>query len=188
MRLDDPLLTGMIFFLSCSPCIFKGNMAFTLIVSPFCYMQEIVSQQHENKDTSTTTVIDDVGAEGPNNCQVVDPMGQLDDDFVLADGNTATSIQQEEESNFVRTLVDRGTQKSMPFYHILVEHGKAVLVIIDCAGHLILVDSHQHSNKGALVARSVSCVGHQATYFAIFLNQVHLQTLVQTYQFAKFLL
>ena len=75
-----------------------------------------------------------------------------------------------------------------PSYHILVEHGKAVLVIIDCAGHLILVDSHQHSNKGALVARSVSCVGHQATYFAIFLNQVYLQTLVQTYQFAKFLL
>ena len=49
-------------------------MAFTLIVSPFCYMQEIVSQQHENKDTSTTTVIDNVGAEGPNNCKMVDPM------------------------------------------------------------------------------------------------------------------
>ena len=88
-------------------------MAFTLIVSPFCYMQEIVSQQHENKDTSTTNVIDDVRAEGPNNCEVVDPMGQFDDDFVLADGNTVTSIQQEEESNFVRTLVDRGTQKPM---------------------------------------------------------------------------
>ena len=76
-------------------------------------MQEIVSQPHENKDTSTTNVIDDVRAEGPNNCEVVDPMGQFDDDFVLADGNTATSIQQEEESNFVRTLVDRGTQKPM---------------------------------------------------------------------------
>ena len=116
MRLDDPLLTEMTFFFSCSPCIFEGNMAFTLIVSRFCYMQEIVSQQHENKDTSTTTVIDDVGAEGPNNCEVVDPMGQFDDDFVLADGNTATSIQQEEESNFVRTLVDRGTQKPMMPY------------------------------------------------------------------------
>ena len=88
-------------------------MVLTLIVSPFCYMQEIVSQQHENKDTSTTNVIDDVRAEGPNNCEVVDPMGQFDDDFVLADGNTVTSIQQEEESNFVRTLVDRGTQKPM---------------------------------------------------------------------------
>ena len=88
-------------------------MALTLIVSPFCYMQEIVSQQHENKDTSTTNVIDDVRAEGPNNCEVIDPMGQFDDDFVLADGNTVTSIQQEEESNFVRTLVDRGTHKPM---------------------------------------------------------------------------
>ena len=88
-------------------------MAFTLIVSPFCYVQEIVSQQHENKDTSTTIVIDHVGAEGPNNCEVVDPMEPFVDDFVLADGNTATSIQQEEESNFVRTLVDRGTQKPM---------------------------------------------------------------------------
>ena len=94
-------------------CIFEGNMAFTLTVSPFFYMQEIVSQQHENKDTGTTTVIDHVGAEGPNNCEVVDPMGPFDDDFVLADGNTATSIQQEEESHFVRTLVDRGTQKPM---------------------------------------------------------------------------
>ena len=63
-----------------------------------------------------------------------------------------------------------------PSYHILVGHGKAVLVIVDCAGNLILVDSHQHSNKGALIARSVSCVGHQATYFAIFLNQVYLQS------------
>ena len=86
-------------------------MAFTLIVSPFCYVQEIVSQQYENKDASTTIVIDHVGAEGPSNCEVVDPMGPFVDDFVLADGNTATSIQQEEESNFVRTLVDRGTQK-----------------------------------------------------------------------------
>ena len=63
-----------------------------------------------------------------------------------------------------------------PSYDILVGHGKAVLVIVDCAGNLILVDSHQHSNKGALIARSVSCVGHQATYFAIFLNQVYLQS------------
>ena len=88
-------------------------MALTLIVSPFCYMQEIVSQQHENKDTSTTNVIDDVRTEGPNNCEVVDPMGQFDHNFVLADGNTLTSIQQEEDSNFVRTLVDRGTQNPM---------------------------------------------------------------------------
>ena len=44
---------------------------------------------------------------------MIDPMGQFDDDFVLADGNTVTSIQQEEESNFVRTLVDRGTHKPM---------------------------------------------------------------------------
>ena len=63
-----------------------------------------------------------------------------------------------------------------PSYHILVAHGKAVLVIIDCAGNLILVDSHQHRNKGALIARSISCVGHQAAYFAFFLNQVYLQT------------
>ena len=88
-------------------------MAFTLIVSPFCYVQEIVSQQHENKETSTTIVIDHVGAEGPNICEVVDPMGPSVDDFVPADGNTATSIQQEEESHFGRTLVDRGTQKPM---------------------------------------------------------------------------
>ena len=63
-----------------------------------------------------------------------------------------------------------------PSYHILVGHGKAVLVIIDCAGNVILVDSHQHSNRGALIARSVSCVGHQATNFANFLNQMYLQT------------
>ena len=113
MRLDDPLLTEMIFFLVLALAFLKANMALTLIVSPFCYMQEIVSQQHENKDTSTTNVIDDVRAEGPNNCEVIDPMGQFDDDFVLADGNTVTSIQQEEESNFVRTLVDRGTHKPM---------------------------------------------------------------------------
>ena len=74
-------------------------------------MQEIVSQQHENK-VACTTVSDHVVAEGPNSCEVVDQMGHFED-FVLADGNTATSIQQEEESNFVRTMVDRGTQKPM---------------------------------------------------------------------------
>lgn len=87
-------------------------MAFTLMVSSFCCMQEIVSQQHENKD-ACTTVSDHVVAEGPNSCEVVDQMGHFDEDFVIADGNTATSIQQEEESNFVRILVDRGTQKPM---------------------------------------------------------------------------
>ena len=112
IRLDDPLLTEMRFFVSCSPCIFEGNMAFILMVSPFCCMREIFSQQHENKD-ACTTVSDHVVAEGPNTCEVVDQMGHFDEDFVLAERNTATSIQQEEESNFVRTMVDRGTKKPM---------------------------------------------------------------------------
>ena len=37
--------------------------------------------------------------------------GQFDDDFALTGGKTAISSLEEGESHFVRTMVDRGTQK-----------------------------------------------------------------------------
>ena len=40
-------------------------------------------------------------------------MGQFDDDFALTGGNTAISSQGEEESHFVSTMVDKGTQRPM---------------------------------------------------------------------------
>ena len=42
---------------------------------------------------------------------MVAPVGQFDDDFALTGGKTAISSPEEGESHFVRTMVDRGTQK-----------------------------------------------------------------------------
>lgn len=63
-----------------------------------------------------------------------------------------------------------------PSYHILVAHGKAVLIIVNCGGNIILVDSHQHNNMGALIARNIPSDGHQARCFVNWLNQMFLRT------------
>ena len=59
-----------------------------------------------------------------------------------------------------------------PSFNIFVLNAKAVLLIVDCGGNLIFVDSHRQGCHGALIARSVPHSGRQAQWFSMWFNQI----------------
>lgn len=79
------------------------------IVSLFCSTQDIVSQQRDDEDSTT---VDDHVSVKPD-CETLNPVGQFDENVIVTDGNSFTSIQQDKEINSLRTMVDRGTQKPL---------------------------------------------------------------------------
>ena len=61
-------------------------------------------------------------------------------------------------------------------FHVLVVNDMTVLLIVDCNGTLMFIDSHIHGNKGALIARSVPYQGQQAHSFSAWFNQMLVQS------------
>lgn len=59
-------------------------------------------------------------------------------------------------------LVHSVCQQSTPSFHVLMVNDMAMLLIVDSDGSLILVDSHMHGSKGALIARSVPYQGQSS--------------------------
>ena len=65
-------------------------------------------------------------------------------------------------------------QQCQPPLHVLVVNDMTVLLIVDCNGTLMLIDSHIHGNKGALIAQSVPNQGQQAESFSAWFNHMLL--------------
>lgn len=83
------------------------------------------------------TVEDAISAVG-NHCQV---QGILQE-FNIFGANPVDQLQ-----TVIQTLL-----QVKPSFHVMVLNSMAMLLIIDCNGALILVDSHRHSLLGALIA------------------------------------
>ena len=53
---------------------------------------------------------------------------------------------------------------------------KAMSIIVDAEGTIILIDSHMHGSMGALIVRSIPYQGHQARGFSHWFDQMLSRT------------
>ena len=75
----------------------------------------------------------------------------------------------------LENIVHSILQKKSSF-HIIVAHFMAMLMIVDSDGQLILVDSHLHGSKGALIARSIPFQGLHAHWFSLWFDRMLIST------------
>lgn len=61
-------------------------------------------------------------------------------------------------------------------FHIIVVNLMAMLMIVDSDGQLILVDSHMHGSKGALIARSIPFQVFHARWFSLWFDRMLIST------------
>ena len=66
-------------------------------------------------------------------------------------------------------IIDLILQQKQSF-HVLVVNDMTMLIIVDSNGTLIFIDSHVHSRKGAIIARSVPYLGQQGQCFSAWFN------------------